>query len=233
MSNRSGGPNNPVENRSQSLPLLYGMSPSCGNISYVLVSTDSFNDLIKLLDKNTDDTLLGNWKQECGSNFRYYYSTILTKVITLQDKTLNIIDLVNEISRVPQNGSVGKWKPTCGNNYCFSVSGNVEWHISLGRPNSSLSDLIQVLNGIPINNQHGSWNSNSNDNCGFTFKFQMKSTGINAKFSSIELALTDMDWKMSNLKNGVFTFIKDDLLLNITPSSTQVNVVANAKSFEL
>ena len=59
----------------------------------------------------------------------------------------------------------------------------------------------------------------------------MRSTAISAEFSSIELALTDMDWKLSSLQSGVFTFIKGDLLLRITPSQTQVNIVANDESF--
>ncbi len=231
MTNRFSSPTNPSNINSQSLPLLYGMSPSCGNVSYALVGTDNFQDLLKLINNNTDKTLLGNWKQECGCNFRYYYNTILTKVITLQDTTVSVLDLVGEISRIPQNGSVGKWLPTCGNNYCFSVSGNVEWHISLGQPASTISDLLEALNIIPIENQIGSWTSCPTDNCSFIFRFQMRSTGINAEFSSIELALTDMNWRLSSLKNGVFTYVKDKLLLRITPCQTQVNVVANQESF--
>ena len=60
----------------------------------------------------------------------------------------------------------------------------------------------------------------------------MKSIEISTKFSNIELALTDMNWKLTELKNGVFTFIKDNLLLRFTPSTTHVIVVGNNDSVD-
>ncbi len=231
MSRRYTGPSNPDIQISQSIPLLYGMSASSGHISYILIASDSLDDLIKVLNKNTEKRLIGSWRQECDISFRYYYNTILTKVITVQDKNRSVLDVITEISKLPIRGRTGRWTPSYGNNYYYNQNGYINYLINVRREDGDLNSLLYGLNTIKQEKQTGQW-VNDGQTCNYTFKYPMVSTNILAKSSEIKSALVDAGWELSGLQNGVYTFSRDDLLLRLTPTQTLVNVVGNKNSVD-
>ena len=227
----------------QSVPLLYGMTGSCATLSYALLSGDSLEDTLRVLNRQYSvgqQGKRGEWKQECGNQYRYYFNSLSTTTLIAQNTSLTIIDILPELNRLTIKGQTGTWQCEGGQQsnrlyYRFCVEGSTQTTVTLSREGTSLVELVSRLNQIILQNQSGQWQENSG--CGYQFRFRMEATGLDVVFSEVETGLAQSGWQLLDLQNRVFTYTREisgrEYKLQITPSQTQVNVVANQASFQL
>ena len=219
-----------LENPVNSLPILYGMSGSCNDVCYALVSGDSIKEILEILNQVGVGDKLGVWKQECGPTFRFCYYGI---TVTTSDLLINLTvpEFLNEVSKAPVDGQLGNWVQECEFYYRFYRRNLVRWKLTMLQAGSNLETLLHTLNEIPQgteNPQFGVWRPESQ--CSFIFWVEMRATAVDASFPNLEAALKRDNWNIQSLEKGVFTFTQGNNLLRATPSGNRVKIVANAKS---
>ena len=192
-------------NSGNSIPLLYGVSESTAKISYAIVSTDSFEELMSILNKIANQNKIGKWIHECGPEFRFAFKGINTYTLRSFSNNLDLDSFLQEISSIIINGYQGIWITNNNIEYSFCSRDEVTWSLKIvPKKSDNINFLIESLNKININASTGVWKLQGSDK--LVRQIDMISRNIKICIKKIEEDLNLLGWSLVKLDKDLYIY---------------------------